>query len=96
VLARVLDAAEEERVVAAPVGALDAGDEVGEGALDQRGLAHDLEPRLRAVVDRAPGEAVRQRALRLAEDADPVAAALVEQAAHPGAPVDRDEHQGRM
>src|SRR5688500_10167076 len=43
---RILDAAEEERMVAAPVGALDARDEVGERAVDERGVAHQVEARL--------------------------------------------------
>src|SRR5262249_54853959 len=67
VLARVLDAAEEQRVIAAPVGALDPGDEMGQRAVDERRLAHDLEPRLGEAVDPAPGEAVREGALGVAQ-----------------------------
>ena len=46
VLARVLHAPEEQRVVAAPVGALDARDEVGERAVDQRRVLDDEKARV--------------------------------------------------
>ena len=59
VLARVLDTAEEERVVAAPVGALDAGHEMRERPVDQRRVAHEVEARLGHALARSPGEAVR-------------------------------------
>src|SRR3954452_21636359 len=70
VLACVLHAAEEQRVVAAPVRALDARHEVRQRALNERGVVHDREARL--LLARAPGEAVRQRRLRRAQDAGPV------------------------
>ena len=46
-VAGVLDAAEEQRVVAAPVGAGDVRDEVRQRALDERRVVDDLEARLR-------------------------------------------------
>ena len=47
-VARELDLAEKQRVVAAPVRADDTSDEVGERAVDERRLVNDLERRLRA------------------------------------------------
>src|ERR687895_2430732 len=75
-LARVLHPAEEQRVVAAPVRALHSRDEYGEGALDERGVLHEVEARLRQVVAPPAGEAVGQRRLRLAQHTHPVAPAL--------------------
>ena len=49
VLAGVLDAAEEQRVVAAPVRVLDAGDEVSERAVHERRVLHHLEPRFHLI-----------------------------------------------
>src|SRR4029453_5945401 len=69
VLARVHDAAEEERVVPAPVPAPHARDEVRERALDERRVAHQGEARFRQVLPGPAGEAVRQRGLVLAENA---------------------------
>ena len=62
-VARELDLPEEERVVAAPVGADDPRDEVRERALDERRLMHDLERRLGELVGHAAGEAVREPGL---------------------------------
>ena len=52
-VARVLDVPEEERVVATPVRPHDAGDEVRQGALDERRLAHHEELRLDPLPARA-------------------------------------------
>ena len=52
-VARVLDAAEEQRVVAAPVRALDAGDEVGQRAVDERRVARRRRSAARARPRRA-------------------------------------------
>src|SRR5688572_3020087 len=55
-----LDLAEEQRVIATPVRADDASDEMRERTLDERCLVHDLERRLREVVRDATCEAIRQ------------------------------------
>ena len=68
-VAHVLDPAEEERVVAAPVRADDACDEVRERSLDERRVVHELELGLRPVGD-AAGETVGEDALPLLEHAD--------------------------
>ena len=94
-VADVLDLAEEERVVAAPVGAHDARDEMRERAFDERRVANDLEQRLRRVLGDAAREPVGQRRLALLEHADAVARALAQQPVHPRAPVDRDQHERR-
>src|SRR5687767_8161990 len=56
VLARVLDAAQEERVVAAPVRLLHARHEMRQGAVDERGVLYDEKARVRLI--RPPGEPV--------------------------------------
>src|SRR5215213_272155 len=70
VLARVLDAGEEQRVVAAPVRALDARHEVGQRAVHKRCVLDDKETRLHLV--RSSRKAIGQGGLALAEDADAV------------------------
>src|SRR5829696_8645213 len=80
VLARVLHAAEEQRVVAAPVRLLHARNEVRERPVHERCLLDDREPRLR--FGGAPGKPVRERRLGRTEDADAVVHALVKQRAH--------------
>src|SRR5215218_5659762 len=72
VLARVLHAAEEERVVPAPVRALHARDEVRQRTLHERRLAHQGEARLGQVLAGAAGEAIRQSRLRRTQNADAV------------------------
>ena len=90
-----LDLAQEERVVAAPVGAHDSRNEMRQGPGHERCVAHDDELGLDAF-DCAAGEEVGQLRLVLREDADAVAGALVEQRAHACAAVDRDEHERRL
>src|SRR6187455_451986 len=75
VLARVLHPPEEQRVVAAPVGALHARHEMRERAVDQRRVLHDLEPRLS--LTRPAGKPVGQGGLGRAQDAHAVVHTLV-------------------
>ena len=82
-VAGVLDLAEEERVVAAPVGADDARDEVREGAVDERRLTDGDEARLRHLLALAARKAVGETGLAVREDADAVARPLVEHRAQP-------------
>ena len=77
-VARELDLAEEQRVVAAPVRAHDARDEVRERAFDERRLVDELERRLRQVVGDATGESIGETRLPRLEDADAEARALVQ------------------
>src|SRR6185436_13638014 len=74
---RVLAPPEEQRVVAAPVGAHDLRAESRERALDERRVVDEVEARLGPLGAGPPGEAVGQRALALAPDAHAVRAALV-------------------
>ena len=95
-VARELDLPEEQRMVAAPVRAHHARDEVRERPLDERRLVHDLERRVRQVVRDAAGEAVGEAALPRLEDADPEADALVQERAELRPAVDRDEDERRL
>ena len=79
-VARELDLAEEQRVVAAPVRAHDARDEVRERAFDERRLVNELERRLRRVVGGATRESIGEPGLPRLEDAHAEARALVQQA----------------
>ncbi len=92
---RELDLPEEERVVAAPVRANDACDEVSERACDERGLVDDLERRLGDLVGNPAGEAVGEICLVRLEHAHSEPRALVHEGTHPRASVDRDEHERR-
>src|SRR5918999_4176319 len=95
-LAGVLHAAEEQGVIPSAVRALHARDEMRERTLDQGGLADEVEARGGAVFAGAAGETVGKRGLCLAEHAHPVVAALVQEATHLGAPVDRDQDERRL
>ncbi len=83
-------------MVAAPVRAHDARDEVRERALDERRLVDDLERRFGQVVGDAPREAVGETGLLRLEHADPEARPLVQERAHPRAAIDRDEDERRL
>ena len=87
-MARVLNVAEEERVITGVIGAVDAGDEMRERAFDQWRIADDLKGWLRDTLFGASGKAVRHFGLVFAEDAYSVAVAFVEQVAHLRAAVD--------
>jgi hypothetical protein len=95
-VARVLDLADEERVVAAPVGADDPGDEMRDRALDERRVVHDLEPRFDRLLQQPAGEVVGELLLAVGEDADPVLGSLVQQRVHAGAAIDRDQDERRV
>ena len=94
-VARELDLAQEERVVAAPVRAHDARDQVCERALDERRVVHELEQRLRPLVADAAGEVVGEPCLPRLEHVDAEARPLVQQVRHARAAVDRHEDERR-
>ena len=95
-VAGVLDLAEEQGVVAAPVRADDPRDEVREGAVDERRLTDGDEARLRQLLALAAREAVGETGLAVGEDADAVARPLVEHRAQPRLARERDEDEGRL
>ena len=61
-VAHVLDVAEEEGVVAAPVRADDARHELGERVLDEGRLADDLEQRLTRMNERVAAQELEAKA----------------------------------
>ncbi|CAB5032749.1 unannotated protein [freshwater metagenome] len=87
-VARVLNVTEEERVIAGVVGAIDAGDKMGQCAFHQRRVADDFEGWFGYALIRAASEAIRHFGLVLTENADAVAVALMQQVAHLRAAVD--------
>jgi hypothetical protein len=93
-VAGVLHVAEEERVIAAPVGADDPRHEVRQRPLDEWRLAHHEELG-RDALGTAPGKEVGEPGLALRQHADTEPVPLVQQAAHATAAVERDEHEGR-
>ena len=81
-------------MVAAPVGLLDLGYELGGGAVHHRRLVHDLERRL-GVPSRSAGEAVGELALARRQHATPKRWPSCSRL-HILVAVDRDQHQGRL
>ncbi len=90
-----LDLTEEQRVIAAPVGAHDPCDQVSERARDERRLVHDLERRLGQVVPGPAREAVGEPGLTRFQHAHAVAGALVQETGELRAAIERDEDERR-
>ena len=94
-VADVLDLAEEERVVAAPVAPHHPGDELRERALDEGRLADDLEARIGVVVARPARKPVGESRLTFLENADAEMRTLPQQGVQLRPAVDRDQNQRR-
>ena len=93
---RELDLPEEERVVAAPVRAHDARDEVRERAVDERRVVHELEqsaPRVSSTT--RPAKWSESPACRASSTFTPNRVPSCSRFAHPRAAIDGDEHERR-
>jgi hypothetical protein len=82
-------------VVAAPVRTHDPRHEVSQGSSDEGRLVHEVELDLFGTVGRPARESVRERALLVGQDADPVPPALVQQGVHLRPPIHRDHDERR-